>query len=187
MLDIFELLKKHGATISEENKEAFNKEFRKTYKSEGETAALREQRDALKSQLKEANDQIESFKGMDIEGVKAKAEEYKQKYEAEQAASEQKLNALKFDYAIESALGAAKAKNVKAARALLNTEALKLTDDGVVGLNEQLEKIKEENAFLFEDSEPKRRYVDSTPGAQLQTGDKKDEVNAALRQLYGKE
>jgi len=104
-----------------------------------------------KDQLIEANKQIESFKGMDIEGVKKTADEWKSK--AEQAAKDaaDQVAKLKFDHALDGALTGAKAKNPKAVRALLDTEQLKFNDaDGsIIGLKDQLEKIQKENDYLF--------------------------------------
>ena len=112
---------------------------------------IEQERDTLKNQLTEANQQIESFKAMDIEAIKKSADEYKTKFEQAEADAKAKMNQLKFDHALDGALTEAKAKNAKAVKALLNVEGLKLTDEGaIVGLKEQLEKIKSENDYLFE-------------------------------------
>jgi len=103
--------------------------------------------DGFKTQLGEANKTIEGFKGMDIEGVKKTADDWKLKAETAQTESAKQLSDLKFDHALDGALTGAKAKNAKAVRALLKADDLKLAEDGsIVGLNEQLEKIKSENA-----------------------------------------
>jgi predicted nucleic acid-binding Zn-ribbon protein len=118
------------------------------------------ERDGLKAQLEEANKQMESFKGMDIEGVKKSADDWKAK--AEQAAkdAESQVSKLKFDHALESALTGAKAKNPVAVRALLKEADLKLGEDGqIVGLKEQLEKVKADNDYLFESDEPDPKIV----------------------------
>ena len=47
------------------------------------------------------------------------------------------------------ALKDAKARNVKAVRALLDEDALRGDDGSVNGLDQQLSKIREENGFLF--------------------------------------
>jgi len=58
------------------------------------------------------------------------------------------ISSMRFDYALEKSLSGAKAKSVKAVRALLDTDSLKLTDDGTIeGLDDQLEAIKSENEF----------------------------------------
>lgn len=129
-------------------------------KHKADNAALITERDGLKSQLDDASKQIESFKGMDVEGVKKSADEWKAK--AEQAAkdAETQVSKLKFDHALESALTGAKARNAKAVTALLNTELLKLTDEGAIsGLKEQLENIQKEHDYLFESDTPPVKIV----------------------------
>lgn len=118
--------------------------------------AIEQERDTLKNQLAEANQQIESFKAMDVEAIKKSADEYKTKFEQAEADAKAQMNQLKFDHALDGALTEARAKNAKAVKALLNVEGLKLTDEGaIVGLKEQLEKIKSENDYLFEsETEP---------------------------------
>lgn len=111
--------------------------------------------ETLQEQLETANQQIEDFKEMDIDAIKQAAEDYKTKYETEKANAQAELEKLQFEHAIEKALTGAKAKNAKAVRALLDLDGLKLNNGEIVGLNEQLEKIKEENDYLFEGEEEK--------------------------------
>lgn len=113
-------------------------------------STMKAELDGVKSQLKEAGDTIDGFKKLDVEGIKKAADDWKAKAEQAEKDAQSQVSALKFDYALNSALVEAKAKNVKAVKALLNTEQLKLGDDGsLVGLNDQLTKIKTENDFLF--------------------------------------
>ena len=63
------------------------------------------------------------------------------------------LNQLKIDFAVEKALTGAKAKNIKAVKALLELGEAKLDKDGnVKGLDEQIEKLRsgDDTKFLFE-------------------------------------
>jgi hypothetical protein len=107
--------------------------------------------DTIQAQLAEANKTIEGFKGMDIEGVKKSAEEYRLAAEKATKDATAQVAQLKFDHALDGALTGAKAKNAKAVKALLNSADLKLAEDGsIVGLKDQLEKIKSENDYLFE-------------------------------------
>ena len=87
---------------------------------------------------------------MDVEGIKKAADDYKAKFEQAQKDAEQKTQALQFDFALTNALASAKAKNAKAVKALLDMDALKLNGDEIVGLKEQLERVKAENSYLFE-------------------------------------
>lgn len=118
--------------------------------NKAKVSAAEAERDGLKSQLDEAAKAIEGFKALDIEGVKKSADEWKAKAEQAQKDAEKQVYQVRYESALSDALKASKAKNVKAVRALLNEADLKLTDDGLVGLKEQLEKVKPENDYLFE-------------------------------------
>lgn len=126
------------------------------------TESLKQKADAAeteaastKKQLEDANAQIERFKGMDVDGIKAAADEWKAKAEQAQKDAAEQVARLKFDHALDGALTAAKAKNATAVRALLKVDDLKLTEDGaIVGLDDQLKKLREANDFLFESDEP---------------------------------
>ncbi len=102
------------------------------------------------SQLTEANKQIEAFKGMDVEGIKAAASEWKTKYEEAQTKAENELKTLKLGNAVDKALMAAKVKNPKIAIGALDMSEIKLDGDDLLGLKEQLEKLKETDAYLFD-------------------------------------
>lgn len=116
---------------------------------------------SLKKQLEEANQQIESFKGMNIDQIKAAAEEWKAKAEQAQNDAQAQIQQLKFEHALDQALTGAKARNPKAVRALLQMDALKLNeaDGSIVGLKEQLEKLQSEADYLFESDQPAPKIV----------------------------
>lgn len=138
------------------------------YKTEAETQKT--ELEGLKTQLADANKQIEEFKGMDIDGIKKAAEDYKTKFEQAEADSKAKIEAMQFEHALDSALSGVKAKNPKAVKALLDMEGLKLNNGEVIGLKEQLEKIKADNDYLFESDKADPTIVKPTPGATV-TGD----------------
>lgn len=122
---------------------------------------LQTELDTAKAQLTEAGITIESFKAMKPDELKAAADDYKAKFEQATTEAAKQLASLKFDHALESALAGAKAKNPKAVQALLSKDALKFNeaDGSIIGLNEQLEKIKSENDYLFADSTPAPKIV----------------------------
>lgn len=55
---------------------------------------------------------------------------------------------------VDVALLGAKAKNVKAVRALLDESKISLDGENVLGLKEQLEQVQKDNPFLFGDKQP---------------------------------
>ena len=137
---------------------------------------------SLATQLGEANKQIESFKGLKVEEIQKAADEWKVKYETATKEAADNLTKVKFDHALESALNGAKAKNLKAVRALLSTDQLKLKDDGTLeGFEDQLTKIKAENDYLFTDAKETPKIV-SNANNQTVIG---DPLEAAMRRGAG--
>lgn len=133
-------------------------------KAKGELEAIETEKENLEEQLEKANETIEEFKDMDIESIKAAAEDYKTKYEESKVEYEKELEKIKFNHTLEDALKGAKAKNVKAVKALLDLEGLKLNEGKIIGLDEQLENIKEENDYLFKTEEKKNDIKFTRPG-----------------------
>jgi hypothetical protein len=93
--------------------------------------------------IKDLQDTVKKFDGVDPEKLKKDVSDWEQKYNND-------IGKLKLDYALETALMASKAKNIKAVKALLNFDEIKLDGDKLLGLDAQLEAIKKDNDFLFE-------------------------------------
>ncbi|NBI08069.1 phage scaffolding protein [Senegalia massiliensis] len=148
-------------------------------KAKGDLSTKETELETLQGQLKAANEQIEEFKEMDVEKIKAAADEYKTKYEEAQNKAKQEMEKLQFEHKLEGALSGAKAKNIKAVKALLDMEGLKLNKDEIVGLNDQLEKLKEENDYLFESEETTSSSTFIRPG-NTNKNDKSESLGARL-------
>lgn len=180
-----EFLKNLGLTdeqidkIMAENGKDIEKAKGDTAKLESDLEAKKTEVETLQGQLKEANKQIEGFKGMDIEGIKKAADDYKQKFEQAEKDAQAKLEKLQFDHALENALRAAKAKNTKAVKALIDLEGLKFNGEEIIGLKDQLEKIQKENAYLFEDAKGVPKIVLPGNGG----GGGKDDDNSIGKRL----
>lgn len=84
-MDIFEMLKNAGAEVPEDKREAFNTEFRKTYKSEAEVAkkvsAAEKERDSWKVRAETAEETLKGFEGKDFEGITKDRDAWKEKFE----------------------------------------------------------------------------------------------------------
>lgn len=120
--------------------------------------------DEVNEAKKHAEDSVKE-RDKQIEGLKESAgdaEKLKQQIEDLQKANKEKdsshaleIKKLKIDNAVDSALNAAKAKNLKAVRALLDLDKAELDESGnVKGLAEQIKKLSEadDSKFLFESS-----------------------------------
>lgn len=128
---------------------------------------LKEQVSSLTGERDGANEQLKQVKGQLTEiqanhkgdkDLQAEIDKLTEANKQAAADNEAKLNAAKLSYKTELALTQAGAKNTKAARAVLNTDDLKLDKDGnVVGLDDQLKALKADDStkFLFADADPK--------------------------------
>lgn len=152
-------------------------------KAKADLATANTELEGLKKQLADANSAIEGFKKLDVDGIKAAADEWKAKAEAAQAEAQQQVQALKFDHALEQALSGAKARNPKAVRALLDVANLKLNeaDGSVIGLDAQLKQVKEANEYLFESDAATPKIVAGGNNKSVMT----DAVVLAARKAAG--
>ncbi|WP_255452435.1 Scaffolding protein [Sporosarcina sp. ANT_H38] len=77
---------------------------------------------------------------------------------------EDKIQKQSYEFALERALTDAKVKNPKAIKALLNTEAIKLDGEKLLGLDEQLKTLSESDGYLFaQDTDDKPAFKGFTP------------------------
>ena len=107
---------------------------------------------ALEKQISQRDEQIEQLKEDTnaSEELKSKIEELQEKNEQTQTELQEKLKQQKLESEIDKALLKKKARNPKAVKALLEMDKVEVTDDGINGLDEQLEKIEETDDYLFE-------------------------------------
>lgn len=129
--------------------ESVNTEFPKYAVPKDKYNTLSTTKGELETQLKAANKQIEDFKGMDIDGIKKAADDWKLKAEKAETDAQAKITALQFNSALEIALSKSGAKSAKALKGLLDMDKIKFENDTLSGLDEQLKTIKEENDYLF--------------------------------------
>lgn len=137
--------------------------------------------DSIKSQLEKANKTIEDFKGMDIEGVKKAAEEWKQKAEQAEKDAAQKIADMQFESSLKEAIAAAKGKSSKAIAALLDVDTLKQSKNQTEDIKKALESLKKDNDYLFDGEQTPPPYA---PGAGSQNmGGGVNGVEAAFAKL----
>jgi DNA repair exonuclease SbcCD ATPase subunit len=151
-----ELLKKAGI---EEGKldgviADIGKELPKYFIPKDKYNEVAEAKKKLEADIQERDAQLEQLKQAagNSEELKNQIEELQ---EANRRAAEEwqaKMAQMQLDFAIEKALTAAKAKNAKAVKALLDLEKVKLDGEQLLGLDDQLKTLKETDPYLFGDS-----------------------------------
>lgn len=138
--------------------------------------------EAIKQQLAEANKTIEDFKGMDIDGVKKAAEEWKQKAEQAERDAAQRIADMEFNGTLKDAIAAVKGKNAKAIAALLDVDTLKQSKNQADDINAALEALRKDSAYLFGDDSPAPPPYAPGAGSQNMSGHN-DGVEAAFARL----
>ena len=115
------------------------------------------------------------------------ADEYKTKID--------ELTASKHGYALDNALTASKAKNIKALKGMLDMSKISFDGDTIKGLDEQIEAIKKSDAYLFDISDdveepdptpaPKPTFGSGLTKGEPQPSPKFSAFEAKMRQAAG--
>lgn len=161
--------------VKEENhvtKDSFNKERQK----------LKDEKETLEGQLEERDKQINQLKedSNASEELKKKIEELQTNNEKEKEEMQKKLEQTRLESEIDKRLLQEKARNPKAVKALMNMDEVKLNEDGVEGLDEQLESLKETDDYLFEQEGKKDVGKQTNPG---ENNDEPDTREWAKKQI----
>lgn len=134
---------------------------------ENEIHSLKEQLEKANETIENANLEIESFKTMDIDGIKAKAEEWKTKYEqteAEKSEIQNKYRAESFANSLQFSSNSAKKAFIQD---FLNAN-LPIQNDTYLGAEDFVKNYRESDpgAFKVEETKPQVLNI-STTGAKL--------------------
>lgn len=139
-----------------------------------ELATLQETVNGLK-------DTVAKFDGVDVEKLKQDAKDWETKYNTDLAAA-------KLNNAVDLELVARKAKNPKLAKAALDMSIIKLDGDNLIGLSEQLDKLKESDGYLFEvEDEGNKGGASMSTGGSHTGSNNTDTFLSALMQGAGLE
>lgn len=136
--------------------------------------------------IKELTETVKKFDGVDVEKMKSALADWSKKYAEDTAA-------LKLDNALSKMLSTCGARDADIVGKLLDRSIIKLGDDGkLVGVSEQLEKLKADKSFLFGDDKPDPAKANPTGmtaqlGAQHDkpAGDtENDTISAGVKEFY---
>ena len=115
--------------------------------------------EGIQEQLNKANEEIESYKDMDIEGIKRSAEEWKTKYETDTQALNDRLNKQEYEYAAKDYLSKYKFSSDLVKKAVLsefNSKGFKLENGTFLGADDFMKGLQESDpgAFAIENPTP---------------------------------
>ena len=142
----------------------------------------------LRDQLKDYDKQIEDLK-KHADASSELQEEIKKIQDAKKAEVEELTNKLRnktLNSEIDKALIRRKARNPKAVKALLDMESIQLEDDdSVTGLDKQLDKLEEEEGYMFEKEDTKKKKAGEDFSKEQGFGGNEDSELDAMRRVAG--
>ncbi|WP_233553508.1 phage scaffolding protein [Lactobacillus sp. ESL0228] len=117
------------------------------------TEELKKANESLQSQIAERDKDLKSLKKQagDNEELGNQLKELQGKYKHDTENLTKELQQTKLNSAVDSALGKAKVRNTKAAKALLNMDDIQLNDKGELeGLDNQINSLQKSDGYLFD-------------------------------------
>lgn len=160
------LRKLYGDAVTEESLAKFKEELGKRFVPKADFNQRGEELKLLKEKLEtmeQEQAELEKIK-QDNEALENMVSGLFAQHEKDMANAKAREESLCLTHAIEKALMKEKARNLLAVRALLNMEGIELKDGLLVGFDEQIKALKQENAYLFESVEGNLQFTRPTGG-----------------------
>lgn len=129
---------------------------------------VNEENKTLKKPVSDRDKQLEDLKKSsgDNEELKKQIETLQQENANQKKAHDAEMTQLRLDNAIDAALTAAGAKNIKAVRALIDTSKVKVGEDGkLTGFDDLLSAVQKSDSYLFTEKQQKQNFKGFQPGA----------------------
>lgn len=129
---------------------------------------VNEENKTLKKSVSDRDKQLEDLKKSsgDNEELKKQIETLQQENANQKKAHDAEMTQLRLDNAIDAALTAAGAKNIKAVRALIDTSKVEVGEDGkLTGFDDLLSAVQKSDSYLFTEKQQKQNFKGFQPGA----------------------
>lgn len=142
--------------------------------------AMQTERDTFRTQLETANTTIQSYKDMDIDGIKQSAKDWETKYNTDTQNLRDKLADMEYSHTVETAVAGLKFTSTAAKKAFvadLTAKKLTVQDGKLLGLDDFVNAYKQSDPSAFASENPVPQFV--KPGTpQQRTTDGQAEVDA---------
>lgn len=156
-----------GLGLEDEAVDKIMAEHGKTVNStKEELTGAQSELESLKEQIKDRDTQLAdlSTKAAGHDELKNQIESLRELNRNAQADYEQKLTQRTLELKLDNALLAAKARNPKAVKGLLDMDIIKVDGENVIGLTDQINALMESDAYLFDGGEPAPKPNHYNPG-----------------------
>lgn len=173
-----------GAKLPDAAVEAIMAEHGRTKPDlEHQITTLTTERDTLQTQLDAANAAIESYKDMDIEGIKQSAANWEQKYNSDTQTLRDQLAEANYGFAVKEATAGMKFSSESARKAFiaeLTAKKLPLQEGKLLGLDDFTNSFRESDPAAFAPEDEKMPIAVKGGGGGIKLG-----TDAALRAAFG--
>ena len=176
--------------LSEEQATAVLKEIGNTHVTLARFNEVNEAKKQLEGDLKDRDKQLAELSKNNKDNTDLQSQ-IQLLQEANKLATEnydKELARIKLDSALDMALTGAKGKNPKAIKALLDMDKIKLDEEGLKGLEDQLASLKTNESYLFETEskieQPPMQGFQPTAGNAEPQGAKPQTLQGVLSKLY---
>lgn len=183
MKNVETILSENGIVIPDDVKDAVNKAFAENYKTVAEFQKTKDRLTETEARLKEANDKIAGFDGIDVAAIKQEVADWKKKAEDAEKEFADKIAQRDFDDALAKEINEYKFSS-KAAKESVTEKVKKANltykDGKILGFTDLMGQIKAEDADAFvEDASSKAKFTDKGTGSKAGGGNiTKDEIFA---------
>lgn len=121
-----------------------------------------------KKQLDEANTEIQSYKDMDVEGIKTAAKSWEDKYKTDTQKLKDDLAKKDYEFEADKYLSKYKFTSDLAKKAVIsefNQKGFKLENGAFLGADDYMKQLQETNPSAFESDEKPPQFADKTSGS----------------------
>lgn len=111
------------------------------------------ERDQLKKLLEDNDNELTKLRdsAKDNETLQKQLDDLQGKFDQSKQDSENTIKTLKLNNAVDLSIAKSHARNAKAVKALIDMDKVKMTDDGLSGLDDQISSLQESDSYLFEE------------------------------------
>lgn len=190
MKNIEAIIEEAKVELTEEQRKAIADGVKENYKPIADWQKQVDKAAELQKSLDTTQEELKKFDGVNAEELNNKIKELTETIAKNAKDYEEKMAARDFDDSIEKAITAAKGKNAKAIKALLDIKALKESKNQEADLKKAIEALTkaEDSKMLFGEPEPVRTGSGNPIGTVGKggTGQNEETLSSALAAHYAK-
>jgi hypothetical protein len=154
-----------GSAYTEELEKKIETQINGEYATRAELETATTNEEALKKQLKDAQDTLQGLDGKGVEAVKKEAADYKQRAEQAEKDRDEKLAEMRFESMLDGLIVHAKGRDVQTVKPVLDIATLRTSKNQEADIKAALDAAKKSHAYLFEGA------AAAEPGTANDTGD----------------